>query len=261
MKLILLNLLFFIFSWGKENVEPQYIASPNVELDTFSIKSDTLITLNKVLTNPVIGVYGTSIDYGLGATNIYDSSWVGRFKKSANLLGYTVINYGVSNTTYMDSLPYSIWPKIKYTKNVHLDIIILGGATNDGQNQYANQSSKRFYREYKRVIDSLRKWHPSVQIIVNTAIKSKHNLVPQARLDTLINPTIINVANIYNLRVCNLSALPNTILSSDLLHPNDAGLHPNDAGYRKIHQAFYDWFFYDKYIDKELIEIEPLIGE
>ena len=51
-------------------------------------------------------VFGTSIERGVGATHP-DSSWVGRLKKAVK--PQTVVNMAVSGSTYMDSIPTSMW--------------------------------------------------------------------------------------------------------------------------------------------------------
>lgn len=208
--LILISFIFILFSCDKkETVVPTtYKYYPIYD--------------SRIAVNKVIGIFGTSIDYGTGATPI-DSSWANRFKRAAQQKGYTVLNYGLPNATYMDSTLYSVWSRMRATKNIHFDTIIFGGPTNDAQVKYYPKSITRFPREYKRAIDSMQLWHPNAVIICVTAIKSLSPIIPQTRLDSF-NTIVIDIAHQYNLKICNFSLFgAQTILSSDDIHPGNKG--------------------------------------
>lgn len=182
---------------------------------------------------PIIAIYGTSIDHGTHPS--VDSSWVNVFKKAVSQ-EYSVVNYGVYNRTYMDSTYYTIWGIMRNSKNAPMDIIVLGGPTNDAQNQYFPNSISKFKKDYQRAIDSLKKWHPNAKIILNTAIKSKSPIIPQHRLDTMINPFVRQMGKEYKLRVCNMASLSSKGLSPD-------GIHPSGRMYVEMGTYFYEWFF------------------
>lgn len=172
-------------------------------------------------------IAGTSIDYGLKATHP-DSGWVPRVKAA---LGWQVVNKALPNATYLDSTNYKLIPQLRSQKGQHFDIIILGGPTNDAQPPYKGGNKVR--RAYKRVLDSVNLWFPNALIIHNTPIPSRHPIVPQITLDTLITPMVI--ANRDGNLICNFAQLPSFILSLDRLHPND-------QGYRYMANAFIQWW-------------------
>lgn len=170
-------------------------------------------------------VVGTSIDYGLKATHP-DSGWVPRVKAA---LGWQVVNKALPNATYLDSTNYKLISQLRSQKGQVFDIVILGGPTNDAQPPYKGGNKVR--RAYKRVIDSVVLWFPTALIIHNTPIQSRHAIVPQITLDTLITPMVIKEGGL----ICNFAQLPSFILSPDRLHPND-------RGYRYMANAFIQWW-------------------
>jgi lysophospholipase L1-like esterase len=62
----------------------------------------------------------------------------------------------------------------------------------------------------------------------------------------MINARVRTIARNNKLRVCNLASLPNSILSPDLIHPND-------AGYRRMAAFFYNWFI-------KVYPIDPIVS-
>jgi lysophospholipase L1-like esterase len=189
-----------------------------------------LILLALLLTGSVqaqrVLVAGTSIDYGLKATHP-DSGWVPRVKAE---LGWQVVNKSFPNATYLDSGSiFKILPQLRTQKDQYFDIVILGGPTNDAQATYKGGDKVR--RAYKRVIDSVKLWWPDAIVILNTPIKSRHTIVPQVTLDTLITPMVIAQGGF----ICNFAQLPSIILSPDKLHPDN-------WGYARMADAFVAWW-------------------
>jgi lysophospholipase L1-like esterase len=186
-------------------------------------------------------VVGTSIDYGLKATHP-DSGWVPRVKAA---LGSQVVNRALPNATYLDSTNYKLIPQLRSQKGQHFDIVILGGPTNDAQPPYKGGSKVR--RAYKRVIDSVVLWFPNALIIHNTPIQSRHAIVPQITLDTLITPMVIKEGGL----ICNFAQLPSFILSPDRLHPNN-------QGYRYMANAFIQWWTQGRDNDYIKVPVGPI---
>jgi hypothetical protein len=241
--IIIIFLLSFLFNCKKEIITPitsktsvarynsEFSENPTVLIDSTTLDS---IKVNGIMVGkPIIAIYGTSIDHGTHPS--IDSSWVNVFKKAVSQ-DYNVVNYGVYNRTYMDSTYFTIWGILKNTKNAPMDIIVLGGPTNDAQNQYFPASIFKFKRDYKRVIDSLQLWHPEAKIILNTAIKSKSLIIPQHRLDTMINLYVRKMGLEYKLKVCNMASLSSKGLSPD-------GIHPSGSMYVEMGTYFYNWFY------------------
>jgi lysophospholipase L1-like esterase len=170
-------------------------------------------------------VAGTSIDYGLKASHP-DSGWVPRVKVA---LGWQIVNKAVPNATYLDSTNYKLIPQLRSQKGQHFDIVILGGPTNDAQLPYGG--GKKVPRAYQRVIDSVKLWWPDALIIHNTPIASRHPLIPQRTLDTLITPMVVAQGGL----ICNFAQLPSIILSPDRIHPDD-------WGYARMASAFVAWW-------------------
>lgn len=175
-------------------------------------------------------VFGTSIERGAGATHP-DSSWVGRLKKE--VYPQTVVNMAISGSTYMDSIPTSMWINLYAAKNqsLHPTYIILGGAFNDSK----FNPQLRFQREYGRFIDSVKSYWPYAEIICNTPIKCRNYPTFLANLESVIVPVTIEQANMAGVRVCNLWMLPNTV-------PGPDGVHPDNVGHLKMFRSWWGWF-------------------
>ena len=163
-------------------------------------------------------IFGTSIERGVGASNP-DSSWVGRLKKQ--VYPQQVVNMGLSGSTYMDSIPTSMWPALYLAKSQHLNptYVILGGGFNDSK----FNPQLRFKREYARFIDSVQTFWPYAEIICNTPIKCRNYPQYAAKLESVIVPVTIEEAHTAGARVCNLYQLPATTAGPDGVHPIDVG--------------------------------------
>jgi len=192
-------------------------------------------------------VFGTSIERGGGATHP-DSSWVGRLKKQVH--PQQVVSMALSGSTYMDSISASTWPMLYSARNQHLNpsYIILGGAFNDSR----FNPQFRFQREYRRFLDSVRKFWPHADIICNTPIKCRNFPIYQAMLDTVVIPVTIEEGYAAGARICNLSMLPNTVAGPD-------GVHPNDAGYLRMFRSWWSWFQGPIVTKKTPIIEEPVV--
>ena len=190
-------------------------------------------------------VFGTSIERGAGSTHP-DSSWVGRLKKAVH--PQQLVSMAVSGSTYMDSIPTSMWHTLGYaqSQNYNPSYIILGGGFNDSKfnPQY------RFQREYHRFLDTVKALWPNAELICNTPLKCKNYPVFASMLDTVIVPVTIEEGYAAGARICNLYQLPTTVLSAD-------GVHPNNAGYGVIFRAWYNWFYGLSKKNKQVV-IDPL---
>jgi lysophospholipase L1-like esterase len=173
-------------------------------------------------------VFGTSIERGAGATHP-DSSWVGRLKKAVK--PQTVVNMAISGSTYMDSIPTSMWGALYASRNYNPTYIILGGAFNDSK----FNPQVRFQREYGRFLDSVKTYWPNAEIICNTPIKCRNFPTFLAILDTVVVPITIEEAYSAGARVCNLWMLPNTVAGPD-------GVHPDNAGHLRMFRSWWGWF-------------------
>lgn len=192
----------------------------------------TLVLLAFLLTGSVQAqtflVFGTSIERGAGATHP-DSSWVGRLKKAVK--PQTVVNMAISGSTYMDSIPTSMWSALYLSRNYNPTYIILGGAFNDSK----FNPQVRFQREYGRFLDSVRKFWPNAEIICNTPIKCRNYPTFLDILDTVIVPVTVEEAYAAGARVCNLWMLPSSVAGPD-------GVHPDNAGYLRMFRSWWSWF-------------------
>ena len=175
-------------------------------------------------------VFGTSIERGVGASHP-DSSWIGRLKKA--VAPNQVVSMAVSGSTYMDSIPTSMWAAMYLAKmqNHHPSYIILGGAFNDSK----FNPQFRFQREYRRFLDSVKTFCPHADIICNTPIKCRNYPTFLAMLDTVIVPVTIEEGYAAGARICNLWMLTNTV-------PGPDGVHPDNAGYLRMFRSWWGWF-------------------
>jgi len=189
-------------------------------------------------------IFGNSIAKGVGATHP-DSSWVGRLKKA--VATNQVVNMAVSGSTYMDSIPTSMWPALYLAKmqNLHPSYVLLDGGFNDSK----FNPQFRFQREYRRFLDSVKKFWPHADIICNTPIKCRNYPTFLAMLDTVVVPMTLEEGYAAGARICNMWMGPNTIAGPD-------GVHPNDAGYAKYFRLWWGWFLGPIQKPKEVI-IEP----
>lgn len=174
--------------------------------------------------------FGTSRTKGAGATHP-DSSWVGRLKKE--VYPQTVVNMAISGSTYMDSIPTSMWVNLYAAKNqsLHPSYVVL----DDGFNDSKFNPQFRFRREYARFIDSVKSYWPYAEIICNTPVKCRNYPTYLAMLDTVIVPTIIEEAHLAGARVCNTWMAPNTL-------PGPDGVHFDNAGHLKFFRMWWGWF-------------------
>lgn len=192
-------------------------------------------------------IFGTSIDRGAGASHP-DSSWVGRIKKA--VAPQTVVNMAISGSTYMDSIPTSMWPALYAAKTLYHNptYVVLGGGFNDSK----FNPQIRFRREYRRFLDSVRAFWPHAEIICNTPIKCRNYPTFLANLESVIVPATIEEAYAAGARVCNLWVLPNTV-------PGPDGVHPDNAGHLRMFRSFWGWINGPIVTKKEPVEETPVV--
>jgi lysophospholipase L1-like esterase len=189
-----------------------------------------LVALNlQAHAQPIIAIFGTSIEYGYGVNPL--ESWPYLFKMKLNGQ-YQIKNYGVIGSTYCVS-NNPITPHKNQVQEAY--IVLLGGPTNDGAYSNQPQANINFKSRYQGWIDSIKKWNPDATIYCITAIKVNPNpYISQANID-LRNMQVRYLAQLNGLTVWSADQLPASILSSD-------GVHPNAAGYETMATFFYKEF-------------------
>lgn len=182
--------------------------------------------LNAQSTKEVL-VFGTSNEWGVGANPRLDSAWVYRLAKMIAPYGWTVYNVGVSNTTYSDTIVAGrirLSSYFRNQRNRNPKVVVFGGPTNDGQAALGTYPDRFFQRDYEAKIDSVKKWWPTARIVVCTAFPcTKGAFLPQANLDTTVNPVVESAAITKRAVLCRFNTLPTAILSTDKIHPSNGG--------------------------------------
>ena len=198
---------------------------------------------------PVITVYGTSIEYGVGCSNYNTDPWPTKF--SAKLgWKYAVKAYGVIGASYCQSNNQVVINKAQVQE---AKIVVFGGPTNDAAWSNSAQANLNFKTRYQRNIDSVKAWNPSATIYCITAIKVGPNPhISQSQID-LRNEQVRFLADINNLTVWSADQLP-LIVGPD-------GIHSTTAGYDLLATFLVKEFTHQTFTDKPIDVEEPMVSE
>ncbi len=168
---------------------------------------------------------GDSITFGHGVPQAQRWSNVLADKLGA---GYTVENYGVSARTLLSKGDHPYIREAAYTNAVQAkaDIALIALGTNDAKPQ--NWKFKdEFAKDYKAIIEALRKENPEIKIYCLKAIPSLlgDDSISGTRVAKEVNPQIEKVARQMKCTVVDLYTpmKPHPEFLPDKVHPNAAG--------------------------------------
>ncbi len=179
-----------------------------------------------------IACIGDSITFGSGVNA--QQRWTTILQ---HILGndYVVHNFGVSARTLLNKGDYPMMKEDAYSRAllVNADIVTIALGTNDSK-PHNWKHSKDFVRDYKSMINEIRRQNPNVRIYCLKAIPSLlgDDSISGRRIEKEVNPRIEKIAKQEKCQLIDLW----TVMDA---HRNQLpdGVHPNATGHKVMAEA------------------------
>lgn len=185
-----------------------------------------------------VACVGDSITEGAGIVNAAVDSYP---TELAKLLGinYEVVNFGKSACTALTNTPYPYIETSEYKASLayNPDILCIMFGTNDIKDENWPEGKDKFIDEYKAIIDSYKKYNPSLKVFIGIPPEIlKLNVYGERNPEILENEGIPKIKELASLVDAVLVDTHTALKGKDELFPDF--LHPNEEGAEILAKTF-----------------------